>query len=112
MDSNLDIQPMSPSEFVAWLKGRFDRKRGEAFTKEELTEILDKLNMVQEPIDWNPFINPWEPITPDPILPVMPLTNRCSACGLELKRVMGYVCHNANCPTGLAGPTFSTTTEK
>lgn len=28
--------------------------------------------------------------------------NKCALCGLELKGVMGYVCSQPNCPTGLA----------
>ncbi|NKI68937.1 hypothetical protein GN109_05850 [Collimonas pratensis] len=28
----------------------------------------------------------------------------CGECGMHLKGVMGYVCVNGRCPTGLAGP--------
>lgn len=31
----------------------------------------------------------------------------CGQCGLEITRVMGYVCHNQRCPTGLGGPVCS-----
>jgi hypothetical protein len=50
------------------------------------------------------------PITPLPFPPMQPLpdTNwygNCPKCGLKLGQVMGYVCNNAPCPTGLGGAT-------
>lgn len=40
-----------------------------------------------------------------PINPVTPWTiNQCSKCGIELHKVMGYVCSHMGCPTGM-GPT-------
>ena len=33
-----------------------------------------------------------------------PIDN-CPKCGLKLDRVMGYVCYQSGCPTGLGGPT-------
>lgn len=35
--------------------------------------------------------------------------SRCSRCGLELARVMGYCCPVPDCPTGL-GPVMCSTT--
>ena len=37
-----------------------------------------------------------------PMNPSFPI-NQCSKCGLKLDTVMGYVCPNLDCPTGL-GP--------
>ena len=39
---------------------------------------------------------PWEPV------------NSCSKCGLKLEKVMGYVCNQPACPTGLGGSWCST----
>ena len=44
------------------------------------------------PEDYNP--------NPDP----NPTVAVCGECGLHLKSVMGYVCSNVRCPTGLGGP--------
>lgn len=48
--------------------------------------------------DPNTFTWPVNPATPAPWK-----TDRCSKCGLEIKGVMGYVCPNMDCPTGM-GP--------
>lgn len=45
------------------------------------------------------------PSMPGPFSPV-PHTEwpkKCSKCGLKLEQVMGYVCNNHPCPTGLGG---------
>lgn len=49
--------------------------------------------------------------SPMPSYPTTPpeWTNKCSKCGLELNQVMGYVCNNYPCPTGLGGAWYSTT---
>lgn len=47
-----------------------------------------------------PLIEPL-PSAPGPHDPVA----ICGQCGLELKRVMGYVCSHSRCPTGLGGAT-------
>lgn len=39
---------------------------------------------------------------PFPMQPYEPIT-QCSKCGLKLDQVMGYVCNNYPCPTGLGG---------
>lgn len=36
------------------------------------------------------------PQSPNPIMAI------CGKCGIELHRVMGYVCQHGDCPTGLA----------
>lgn len=46
-----------------------------------------------------PIIPPNTPHGPGPD----PTVAICGECGLELKRVMGYVCTNHNCPCGM-GP--------
>ena len=34
-----------------------------------------------------------------------PVVGKCSKCGIDLYRVMGYYCNRTNCPTGLGGIT-------
>lgn len=55
-----------------------------------------------------PAVPPILPPEPQqaPWTPCPPLVDdkRCSKCGLKLENVMGYVCHNHPCPTGLGGP--------
>jgi hypothetical protein len=38
-----------------------------------------------------------QPYDPNPVMAV------CGGCGLQLNKVMHYVCSNPNCPTGLGG---------
>lgn len=40
-----------------------------------------------------------------PIFDPDPTISVCGTCGLELKRIMGYVCSQNDCPTGLGSPT-------
>lgn len=39
------------------------------------------------------------PQDPNPVVAI------CGECGLKIYAVMGYVCSNRHCPTGLGGPT-------
>lgn len=100
MKSKLHSRSMTSPEFVEWLKGKFDRKRGKPFSKKEREEILVELHKVYDP----PGTQPWEEIYPIPMFPVVD-DSRCPVCNLELTGVMGYVCPNTDCPTGL-GPTI------
>jgi len=45
-----------------------------------------------------------QPITP--VQPVKNSINRCTKCGIQLDTIMGYVCYNSPCPTGI-GSVFS-----
>ena len=56
--------------------------------------------------------NPSAPYSPMPVIPMNPpfspvphteWPKTCSKCGLKLESVMGYVCNNHPCPTGLGG---------
>ncbi len=69
-----------------------------------IEERLDEQQSPSTPLAWPPYNIP--PIQPDPF-PSQPTpwnTKNCSLCGLELKGVMGYVCPQPGCPTGLGGP--------
>lgn len=46
---------------------------------------------------------------PPATAPPREFLDHCTKCGLQLNKVMGYVCPNADCPTGLGSPMcFST----
>lgn len=52
--------------------------------------------------EWNSI--PSEPVPyKDPPMPWDPLST-CPKCGIDIHRVMGYVCNNIPCPVGLGGP--------
>lgn len=54
---------------------------------------------------------PYRPMVPNhwPVGPIMPVPSpttvmgQCPKCGLQLSPVMGYVCSQTDCPTGLGG---------
>ena len=54
-------------------------------------------------VDWNSVpSNPWTP--PNEYI------GQCPKCGIQLSRVMGYVCAQIGCPTGLGSTTRAGTT--
>lgn len=74
--------------------------------REEILEYQRELKETQN--DWNEnpiFPSPYNPGTPIIVNP----DPRCSQCGLQLSPVMGYVCPQVNCPSGLGGPSCSQT---
>ena len=74
-------------------------------------EILeDEVRALREIIDRTIAV-PYEPSTAPPSTPgylwpqlPQPTKPQCSACGLVLHEVMGYVCSRVPCPSGLGGP--------
>lgn len=54
---------------------------------------------------------PSVPLNPQPYnpFPTMEPKQHCPKCGLKLEGVMGYVCPNNPCPTGMGGVWCSTT---
>lgn len=52
-----------------------------------------------------PVIPPLPPESPNDMDP-NPVVAICGQCGLNLRRVMGYVCINSRCPTGLGPARF------
>jgi hypothetical protein len=70
----------------------------------ELKSINKKLDKIEQRQNY-PF-QPYTPSTPIQPLNIPPLN--CSKCGIRLDQVMGYVCNNHPCPTGLGGVWCST----
>lgn len=48
------------------------------------------------------YVPPVFPFISDPNIFKIP--SSCAKCGIQLDRVMGYVCSQSGCPTGLGGP--------
>ena len=74
----------------------------------------DKLDKIQNDINWivqyllkqdkpvqpPPFIPPQPPYQYNPLYPeVNSAKPQCRKCGMQLDKVMGYVCGDNNCPT-------------
>lgn len=64
-------------------------------------KLLEKrIESMERPFD-RPFDGPYQPQIPPPTYPFNQTV--CPTCGITLSGVMGYVCPNARCPTGLGG---------
>jgi hypothetical protein len=50
-----------------------------------------------------------QPVTP--LQPMKNMPNRCTKCGIQLDTIMGYVCYNYPCPTGM-GNVYSSRTNQ
>ena len=65
----------------------------------QLQDIQHRLRMLEEAI-----LEIRNTLRTQPIVPVQPVknnTNRCTKCGIQLDTIMGYVCYNTPCPTGM-----------
>lgn len=65
----------------------------------QLQDIQHRLRMLEEAI-----LEIRNTLRTQPIVPVQPVknnTNRCTKCGIQLDTIMGYVCYNSPCPTGM-----------
>ena len=78
-------------ELLADLKEQLDRIAG------KVDELLADKDVGELP----PYVPPVLPTIP-PILHDGPV---CSVCGMQLGGVIGYVCNNPQCPTGLGSIT-------
>lgn len=65
-------------------------------TYEPFIDMNDRFKPVETPTITSPFKFP-------DTLPVSDWVQRCSKCGIHLSGVMGYVCSQPQCPTGLGG---------
>ena len=65
----------------------------------QLQDIQHRLRMLEEAV-----LEIRNTLRTQPIAPVQPVknnTNRCTKCGIQLDTIMGYVCYNSPCPTGM-----------
>lgn len=77
----------------------FDKLERLLLQVDALNERIGVLERTQlRTVPFGPTI-PWQPL---------PSFNQCTKCGLKLDTVMGYVCSQPDCPTGL-GPIMCTT---
>ena len=51
-----------------------------------------------------PQVEGWTYYIDQPKYEPVTMGSNCAKCGIKLDGVMGYVCPNYGCPTGLAGP--------
>lgn len=75
----------------------------------DLEQIKQKLVELEETVVEIRNLLRVQPVTP--IQPVKNNTNRCTKCGIQLDTIMGYVCYNYPCPTGM-GSVYSRTTNQ
>ncbi|WNL50635.1 hypothetical protein RPALISO_46 [Ruegeria phage RpAliso] len=70
-----------------------------------LTEIRDELTEIRELLsdEEEAPVQPSLPNFPGSILPTPRPFSQCGRCGLRLEGMMGHVCSDPSCPTGL-GP--------
>lgn len=103
----------NPRDFVLWLKGFLSGK--DNLKSDDVDAVLEKIDDVdlEEPIQFPPN---FPPLTDFPFLNTKP-TDECPKCHMKFTDpmgrpiIMGYVCPQPDCPTGLGGPTFSTSTK-
>ncbi len=70
---------------------------------EELTKQVQRLSDRVSRIEGTFPQGPFGPSFPyQPVAPVVDY-GQCSKCGIKLDQVMGYVCSQVFCPTGLGG---------
>ena len=100
----LEIQSLSEK----LISERDSLKKENESLKETNTRLMNEIKLLTEviramskpPTTTLPGI-PTYPI--DQIPPIKQWYGNCPRCGLKLEGVMGYVCPNADCPTGLGG---------
>lgn len=80
---------------IRGVKGEYYSCKPDIFleTYERFIDMNDIVPQKQDTLPWT---------LPDP-LPVTTWTKNCSKCGIKLDTVMGYVCSQPQCPTGLGG---------
>ena len=92
---------MTTEEMIKFLQARIDHLEQMLEQSMEMNrKLMERIG--ERPITPLPYPLPsTQPIWPTnpPIVP----TNHCPKCGLKLDTVMGYVCSQPQCPTGLGG---------
>ena len=75
----------------------------------DLEQIKQKLVELEETVLEIRNLLRVQPITP--LQPMKNMPNRCTKCGIQLDAIMGYVCYNYPCPTGM-GNVYSSRTNQ
>lgn len=75
----------------------------------QLQDIQHRLRMLEEAVLEIRNLLRVQPISP--VQPVKNNANRCTKCGIQLDTIMGYVCYNYPCPTGM-GNVYSSRTNQ
>lgn len=75
----------------------------------QLQDIQHRLRMLEETVLEIRNTLRVQPVTP--LQPMKNMPNRCTKCGIQLDTIMGYVCYNTPCPTGM-GSVYSSTTNQ
>jgi hypothetical protein len=75
----------------------------------QLQDIQHRLRMLEEAVLEIRNTLRVQPITPVQL--VKNNANRCTKCGIQLDAIMGYVCYNTPCPTGM-GSVYSSVTNQ
>jgi hypothetical protein len=91
----ISMQPYLESRYKSYTDKMAERLRVKDLEKrvEEQAKLIELLQK-------NTAIPPWNPSMPYQPLPTF---TKCGKCGLNLEGVMGYVCSQPQCPTGLGG---------
>ena len=89
---------MTQEEMIKFYEDRIKHLEEMLEKSMEMNRTLMEKVGGQRPITSLPYPLPTQP---------NPFSN-CPKCGLKLEGVMGYVCPNAGCPTGLGGAWCST----
>lgn len=92
---------MTTEEMIKFLQARIDHLEQMLEQSMEMNrKLMERIS--ERPITPLPYPLPsTQPIWPT--VPKNPEYNLCPKCGLKLEGVMGYVCPQAQCPTGLGG---------
>jgi hypothetical protein len=89
---------MTNEEMIKFLQDRIEHLDKMLVQSMEMNrKLMDKLASMGD----RPQL-PAQPMWPT-INPPIAAPNHCSKCGLKMEGVMGYVCSQPQCPTGLGG---------
>lgn len=103
---------MTNEELIKFLQDRIEHLDKMLVQSMEMNrKLMEKLG--DRPVTSLPYPAP-QPVTVpfpyDPSTPYGPIAKNCAKCGLKMEGVMGYVCTQPQCPTGLGGAWCGTQT--
>lgn len=68
----------------------------------QVQRLADRVSRIEGTFPQGPFGPQFPPQFPTMPAPVT-IRNECLRCGIKFSQVMGYVCPDMDCPTGLGG---------